>query len=631
MCGIIGRISGQESWAAPLDLGSIRHRGPDASGQERLGAALLGHTRLSIIDLGGGAQPMTDLEGLATIVFNGEIYNHNELRVELEQRGCRFRSASDTEVILAAYRVWGVPGFARLRGMYAFAIADRRDGTTILARDPLGIKPLFLCERGGGTFFSSELGALVEMIGETPDLDLSSVLETLLHRYPAGDHTVYKGIRRLEPGTALIVDRNGSSSTQVVFQKIADSVDERRHQALGWSPEEVAERVSDSVRHHAIADVPLGCFLSGGLDSSIVAQSLAEQAGGRLQAYSVSFEGAQSEQSELPYARAVADSIGADLTEVRVSARDFADLAPRLSGTLNGPFPDHADIAMLKLSMAAAKDVKVVLSGEGSDEAFAGYPKYAADRFASLSGAMGLLAKLTGRRSRLGIAVDAWSESNPAKRWMRWFQNDTVPTPIVRALLGGGAEPSRALGWVEERVARYPADWSNMQRMQVLDLESWLPNNLLHRGDYTTMQASLEQRVPFLDIELTPWAVALPDRAKVRRLTGKMPLRRAWASKLPRSVIERRKSGFRLPLGEWLRTDPTLRSMANDHLLSPNARLRDLIGNEELNGMLAPAALASTGGAKLAWTALCLELWLRSVSASSLRAANAPQLHAKLG
>ncbi|MVN87144.1 asparagine synthase (glutamine-hydrolyzing) [Deinococcus sp. HMF7620] len=611
MCGILGTIADRDVLPSPLDLRPLQHRGPDAQHSRALGTAVLGHTRLSIIDLSSGAQPMSDVQGLNTVVFNGEIYNYGTLRRELEGAGHRFATQSDTEVILAAYLEWGVPGFARLRGMYAFALHDHRRRCTVLARDPFGIKPLFWTQTARHLHFASEVGALLSLAGLDPELDLTSVLETLAHRYAFGTHTLYQGVQRLEPGTALVVDDRLDMVRQVRFVSLSEEIERCRQSTGAVTPDEVEARVADSVAHHTIADVPLGCFLSGGLDSSVVAQRLSVDCAGPLRAYSVGFRGAQSEVSELPHARAVAAAIGAELHEVEVGPADFADLAPVLSGSRNGPFADPADVAMLKLSLAAANDVRVVLSGEGGDEAFAGYPKYAADRYAGLLGpAMKLARTPLGRRGRLGIAADALAEPQRAVRWMRWFENDAAPPGLVSALLAGGAQPSRALTWVEDRLAGYPSGWSDLQRMQVLDLDAWLPNNLLHRGDYTTMQASIEQRVPMLDLALTPWAVALPDSQKLSGLRGKMPVRRAFARRLPRQVLERPKSGFRLPLGEWLRGDPGLRAMTHDHLLAPGAQLRQWLGAADLEQLLSPQALATTGGAKLAWTALCLELWL---------------------
>jgi len=611
MCGIVGRISADAQGGA-LDLDAIRHRGPDDRGQQQVGSALLGFTRLSIIDLGGGAQPMTSADGGATIVFNGEIYNYRELRGELDARGFAFVTNSDTEVILGAYLTWGVEGLARLRGMYSLALADRRSGETVLARDPFGIKPLFYHEGAGRVLFASETAALIGLLDGVPEIDRTSVLETLFHRYPIGDHTLYKGIKRLEPGVAMIVSPAGQVRRKQ-FASLTEAVERERKAGNRHDPGAVRERVADTVAHHAIADVPLGCFLSGGLDSSIVAWQLAQIASEPVRAYSVSFASTASERSELPYARSVAEQIGAELIEVSVSGVDFADLAPRLSGTLNGPFPDPADVAMLKMSLAAAQDVKVVLSGEGADEAFAGYPKYAFDRYArfvppGLSKVLPL-AKL----GRAGIALEALGESDRTHRWMCWFQNADVPQGLLESLIADGAAPARAANWVRDRVASYPADWSDLQRMQVLDLEAWLPNNLLHRGDYTTMQASLEQRVPFLDKNFTPWAIALPDRAKLQRWRGKHALRQAFAGRLPPAVLARPKSGFRLPLGEWLTTPGPLHAMLNDLLLDPNARLRGLMDRSELHGVVSPSQLASTRGAKLAWTVLSLELWLRSL------------------
>ncbi|MFN4250696.1 asparagine synthase (glutamine-hydrolyzing) [Deinococcus sp.] len=622
MCGILGLISDTPSGQA-LDLGAIRHRGPDRQSSVTLGSARLGHARLSIIDLSSGAQPMSDVDGLVTTVFNGEIYNHLELRAELEARGHRFATRSDTEVILNAYLAWGVEGFGRLRGMFALALFDARSGNTVLARDPFGIKPLFWARsRDGAVGFSSELGALFTLPGMEARPDFTSVLETLTYRHAFGLDTLYEGVQRLEPGTALVVAAQAGAVFHVRFGSVTAEVERCRAAQAGQIPsvQDVRERVRDSVEHHTLADVPLGCFLSGGLDSSVVASLLVRPDGPPVNAYAAGFESAGSERSELPYAQLVARHLGLNLHPVTVGAADFVTLAPRLSGSLNGPFSEPADIAMLKLSLRAAQDVKVVLSGEGGDESFAGYPKYLADGMAGpLGPAMRLGRRLgLGRAGRLGIAADALSEPSAPARWMRWFANNDAPPTLLSGLLMAGARPERARQWVQDRVAAYPAAWSDLQRMQVLDLEAWLPNNLLHRGDYTTMQASIEQRVPLLDRELTPWAVALPRHVKASQTRGKLPLRAAFGPALPREVLERPKSGFRLPLGEWLTTDAALRAMAHDLLLSPSAQLRSLMDRGELSGMLRPQALGTTGGAKLAWTAVNLELWLQAVRAGAV-------------
>jgi asparagine synthase (glutamine-hydrolysing) len=631
MCGIVGYIGLRGGPLSTQTMASIGHRGPDSSGQIHLhgagpGSTRLGHLRLSIIDLEGGLQPMTDPYGLATIVFNGEIYNFMALRRELESLGHTFERRSDTEVILAAYLEWGIAAFARLRGMFAVALYDHRRNETVLARDPFGIKPLFYLERAGELMFASEIAGIANMRPSDLKLDMVSVLESLTQRYPVGEHTLYQNIKRLEPGNAMVVRSDGSVSRRERFVQLEDLIEAHREQLVNLSyatlKELTRERVEDSARHHMIADVNLGCFLSGGLDSSIVANLMAAQTGQKVNAYAVGFEG-KSESSELPFARDAAARAGVNLTEILLSAKDFCEIMPKLSGTLNGPFSEPADVAMYRLSQVAARDVKVVLSGEGADESFAGYPKYAADGLADRYGWAARLARgVTGRKGRIGIAVDALAEPDRVRRWQRWFANDTVPAGLIRALEGQGFDTGRAERWARTRTARYPSTWTNLQRMQLLDLESWLPNNLLHRGDYTTMQSSLEQRVPLLDLELTPWAIALPTSAKINNMTGKAVLRDAFRDQLPNSVLERAKSGFRLPLGEWLRQDKQLSSLLHDHLGSDNAELRTWLDADELNAMVGSEAVSSTGGAKLAWTALGLELWLKSVAKAGTQVAS---------
>lgn len=622
MCGIIGSIFRKGGSPPAPDLSCLAHRGPDAEGLVEIGNVRLGHTRLSIIDLAAGAQPMADLQDLAVVTYNGEIYNHQELRTELAAAGHSFATRSDTEVILAVYLAWGIAGFARLRGMYAFALHDRRDRKTILVRDPFGIKPLFWTEDKSGIHFASEQEALLNLCEKVPGVDMTSVLELLQHRYVMGEATLYKGVSRLEQGMALIVSADAESLHFQRFSNLVDQVENHRDGANYDLADHVRQRMADSVRHHMVSDVPIGVFLSGGLDSSVVAHCAGQLNGAGLNAFSIGFEGAETEASELPYARAVAARVGMDHHEVLVCADDFVALAPALSGTLNGPFADPADIAMLKLSRTASEFVKVVLSGEGSDEALAGYPKYAVDGYSrTFGGVMRLADRGLGRRGKIGIAADALAERDPVLRWMRWFQNDASPQGLLQGLIDQGADTDRAASWVRERVNSYPESWSNIQRMQVLDLQSWLPNNLLHRGDFTTMRASIEQRVPFLDIGITPWAVALSDRQKIKGFRGKMPLRAAYARNLPPEVLKRKKSGFRLPLGEWLQSDTQLRALAHDHLLNSNGHLAGWFGRRELEALLAPTG--TTGGAKLIWTALSLELWLAKLGSTPAKSADA--------
>lgn len=616
MCGLLGAVLRTKSPRRKLDLASIRHRGPDGAGYVEFENGLLGHTRLSIVDLSTGAQPMSDETHSATIVFNGEIYNYALLRDELKARGRAFRTGSDTEVILNVYLEWGIEGFRRLEGMFAFAIRDHRDDSIVLARDPFGIKPLFIATDDKGMYFGSEIGAVLETFGLRFPVDHTSVYETLTHRYPIGEHTLYEGVRRLEPGTALRVSRWAASCVRERFFCLRSEIETQRDAATAATADEVRAKVAQSVARHCIADVEVACFLSGGIDSSIVTALAAAGASRELKAYTAGFSGARSERSETAQAAELTATINASLTAVEVEPKDFAILSQRLSGTLNGPFPDPADIAMLKLSARAAAEVKVVLSGEGADEAFAGYPKYSADRYARLLRPLALLAdEGFRRRGKLGIVANALAAADPGERWLRWFDNDQPLAALTRSLVEEGADVARGVAWVREKIGAYPREWTNVQRMQSLDLELWLPNYLLHRGDYTTMQASLEQRVPFLDIELTPWAVALPDRLKFRAASGKAILRDAFRARLPATTARRRKSGFRLPLQEWLRGDNLLRDAVWDRLGSCRSAIRDYMGTAGVEKLLSDRSLSTTGGAKLVWTAYCLDLWFEAVRA----------------
>ena len=624
MCGIAGWAAGQGSAPAEgtlaLMLEAIAHRGPDDQGMQRFDCAdsgaqvVLGHRRLAIIDPAGARQPMVDAEAGLALTFNGEIYNFRELRGELMRLGWSFQRDSDTEVLLRAYQQWGAEALQRLRGMFAFAIWDARRRRLFLARDRFGEKPLFLREAPGAFYFASEIKALLRVPGCAPRVDLEAVWDYLAYRYVPGPRTLLEGIHKLPPGCCAVwelgelrVERYWRPPDRAVR---ADAIAERAGPVEGF-----LRRLDEAVRLQMVSDVPFGAFLSGGLDSSSVVALMCRH-GSMIRTYSAGF--GESGYSELAYAREVARHLGTRHEEVLVSARDPVEQLPRLIEFRDAPVSEPSDIPLHMLALAAARSVKMVLTGEGSDEILGGYPKHLAERYAAgyqrLPAALrrGLIEPLAGalpygfRRVKTAVAslgIEDWRE-----RSVRWFG---ALDPAARARLSvlrpaGGAHRDPPQFDVEPGT-------SALRRILYFDQTSWLPDNLLERGDRMTMAASIEARVPFLDHELARYVSSLPDRYRVRGTRGKWLLRAAMRRLLPERILTRAKVGFRVPVHEWFRGG--MREFLLDHLEGPGSATRAYYEPRALRGVLDEHLAGRHNHEKLLWSLLNLELWHRRYAA----------------
>jgi asparagine synthase (glutamine-hydrolysing) len=617
MCGIAGAVVGPKS---ELSLGhvdsmleAIAHRGPDGHGTCEIAAGegtrvLLGHRRLAIIDPEGAHQPMRDPEAGITLTFNGEIYNFRELRAQLEALGYRFARDSDTEVLLRAWQHWGEGVVERLRGMFAFAIWDARRECLFLARDRFGEKPLFLAQDGPDLYFASEIKALLALPRPRPAVDLDAVWDYLAWRYVPGPRTLLAGIRKLAPATCATWRRG------VLSERRYWVAPDRQPPAAtpDASPEAFLERLDDSVRAQMVSDVPFGAFLSGGLDSSTIV-ALMTRHNPRVKTFSVGFgEGAYS---ELGYARAIAERFETDHHELVVEPRHMMEHLPALVRYRDAPVTEPSDIPIHLLAKEAARTVKMVLTGEGSDEVLGGYPKHVFERFAGpwqrVPGFVrhGLVAPLARslpygfRRAKTAITnlnIEDWPE-----RYARWFGACSKRERERLTLLRGN-------GFVHSPAAP-PFDvdprTSTLRRILYSDQTSWLPDNLLERGDRMTMAASIESRVPFLDHELAAYVSSLPDHCRVNGFETKSILRRAGRKLIPREILERPKVGFRVPVNEWFRGP--MKGYLYGHLLSSESRTRGYYEPRELARTVAEHVEGRQNHEKLLWSLLNLEIWHR--------------------
>ncbi len=580
MCGILGRFSLHGKIHAVDALCSatnrLFHRGPDAGAWWSEGPFFLGHRRLSIIDLEQGGQPMASRDGRFVIAFNGEIYNFVELRAELVARGASFATHSDTEVILHGYRAWGGNVARHLVGMFALAIVDQVEETLYLARDRFGEKPLFIHESNAAISFASELGALAALPGVERAIDPAALGEYLCLNYVPGERSLMAGIRRLMPGTWRLYARSGVAQERYwTPPATADSVEAGRDEALA----ELRQRIDDAIRLTLRSDVPVALFLSGGIDSSIIAESAIRQ--GKLRhAYCLDF--AESGFSEWDNAASVARSLGIELRRVILDAGALADFSAIVEHA-DDPLADSSALAVWTLSREVARDYKVVISGDGGDELFGGYLTYKATLYQNLlaAGVPSFARRaLRALGSRLPVRSGKVSPSYKLMRFLRaadlapseahfTWNGSWLPEEAATLLKDASASTSarRAL---RELCARHDLpDVPSLGDLQRADATDYLPNDILTKVDRMTMAHGLEARAPFLVPSVAEYALRLPDNLKLTR-TGKPKfiLRELATSLYGKKIGSAKKRGFSIPIHQWLRGPA--RDLVED-LLSPNA------------------------------------------------------------
>ena len=619
MCGIAGLIfpSSVAGMPAALDaMGrAIAHRGPDDTGvllaNSADGAWQLGllHRRLSIIDIATGHQPLGNEDGDVQIIFNGEIYNFQPLRDELIALGHHFRTASDTETIVHAYVQWGEECVQHFRGMFAFAIWDARHERLFMARDPFGKKPLFLWQHEGKLAFGSEIKALLALPDVAPQADQAAIWDYFAYRYVPGPATLFQGIRKLAPGSTATWE-NGVLREHVYYTP----PDSRPRLAAPLPADPVAtflDKLDESVRIRMISDVPFGAFLSGGIDSSAVVALMSRHAGVPVKTFSVGFK--EGGFSELAYAADIARQFSTEHHELEVSVDQVIALLPDLVRFRDAPVAEPSDIPIYLLAKESRKTVKMVLTGEGSDEILGGYPKHVYERYAGnyqmLPGLLrhGLIEPAIGalpyrfRRAKTAIVnlgLEAFDERMP-----RWFG---MMSDQERARLVAMPAPSRQR---DPSLGCGSAGNSALRRILCFDQLSWLPDNLLERGDRMTMAASLEARMPFMDHELAAYVSSLPDEYRVRGRTTKWILREAMKQLLPQAILERPKVGFRVPVNEWFRGP--MKDYLYEHLTGAESRTRHYYHAQALQQVLAEHVAGRQNHEKLLWSLLTLEIWHR--------------------
>lgn len=592
---------------------AMAHRGPDDAGYYIDGDLGLGNRRLSIIDLPGGHQPLSNEDDTLWITFNGEVYNYGELRSEMIRRGHRFRTETDTEVILHLYEERGTECLRDLRGMFAFALWDAPRRRLFLARDRLGVKPLFYRNTPEGIVFASELRALAALSSQPLETEPQSIYDFFAFRYIPSPDTLYRGVRKLPPGLFLLVDSKGCR--QECYWDIPAG--EESSQSVGELEEEVLAGLRESVRLRMISDVPLGVFLSGGTDSSAIVALMAELGAQPLRTFSVGFK--EQAYSELPFARKVARKYSAEHQQLVVQPQDVAEELPRLIALRSEPLAEPTDIALYRIARAAAGSVKVVLAGEGGDELFAGYPKYVADRLSPFFPPA--LAKWTARllpfsQRRMQVALEALSVHKEGERFAAWFASFSRSEGeafFSREFLSAvdREHPAKVFDeHLHKAGARTP-----LKRMLYADLKIWLPDNLLLRGDAMTMAASIEERVPLLDHKLVELAVRIPDRLLVRGFKTKAFLRRVLAGHLPAEILKRPKVGFAVPVGLWFRGP--LKEMTGDLLLSPDAHVRRYFNGASIDRFVDEHWRGARDRQKQLWALVNFELWQRGKAVTS--------------
>jgi asparagine synthase (glutamine-hydrolysing) len=624
MCGVTGRYNFRTG--RPVDAGLvvamcdlIAHRGPDEAGVFTDGAIGLGHRRLSIIDLTpAGRQPMTAENGLATIVFNGEIYNFLELRRDLESRGHRFRGRSDTEILLAAYQEFGVDCLPRLRGMFAFAIWDARNRSLFVARDRIGKKPLHYREDADGIAFASEAKAFFAEPSFSASPDLEAISHYLSFQYVPSPFSAFEGVRKLPPGSYLLV-QDGEITVQ-------------RYWRLRYSPKqrigeedaarELLERLREAVRIRLVSDVPLGAFLSGGIDSSTVVALMAELSSDPVKTYSIGFD--EKEYDELPYARLVAHRYGTDHHEFIVRP-DATTIIPTLVWHYDEPYADESAVPTYYLSQLTRQHVTVALNGDGGDESFSGYARYALHprlkQFDQLPetvrrGMLRLTGSLPsgGRSEGLLARTHRWAERASASREIRYARRVMHFTPeLKRRLCVGELDEMAALHnslriMLETFASSDASDF--VDAMLDVDVNHYLPDCLLVKVDVATMAHGLEGRSPLLDHVFMEFAATLPAALKRRNTEGKYLLKRAVRNLVPAEILNRKKRGFGVPLEHWFRKE--LRGMTSELLLSGSGAARGLFNLSFVRQMLNEHANGTASWENQLWNLLMLEQWFQT-------------------
>jgi asparagine synthase (glutamine-hydrolysing) len=620
MCGIFGWVLGatkrqdRETLVRLTDL--MSHRGPDGSGywlretpDERFQIGF-GHRRLSIIDIGGGAQPMSSEDGRFTLIFNGEIYNYVELRQELVVLGHRFRTNSDTEVLIEAYRAWQFDAVRKFRGMFSFALWDEAEQRLILARDAFGKKPLFLAEMQGVLLFGSEIEPLVRFPGFERAFDYEALGHYLLNRYVPGPSTFFRAVRKLPPGHFAVWQSGTLKATRYFTPPVATTVPQVK--SFDDAIRLFEQTFDEAVRIRMRSDAPFGAYLSGGIDSSAVVATMVKHSAEPVRTFSVGFR--EAEYSELDHARAIADRFGTIHNELFVEPNSFMEHWSTAVLRRGAPVSEASDVPIFMLSEMASSSVKMVLTGEGADELMGGYPKHRAERWIGLY--QWLMPHLLHERMiyplarslpygmrRVKILALAAGERDFVNRMRVWFGGLSVGES--EAMLG------RLLSATPPDLFPYSSETqSSLRRALFFDQTSWLPDNLLERGDRMMMAGSIEGRMPFMDTVLASVVARFPDEFLTGGKGGKTVLRAAMDKILGPGIVRRKKVGFRVPVGEWFKGP--YRDFLQDMLVSDSSSVAQMVSGLKLRTLVAEHLNGRQNHERVIWSFLNLEIFLRT-------------------
>src|SRR5579872_14844 len=586
MCGICGiyQMAGGEPISRKLlecMTEQITHRGPDDSGIYTEKNVGLGFRRLSIIDLDGSHQPMSNETGDIWLVFNGEIWNYKTLRAELVHKGHQFRTQGDTETIIHAYEEYGVDCFARLHGMFGLAIWDSSQQRLLLARDRAGKKPLYYTRAGDSFLFASEIKSLLCNPRVRREVDTQALADFLSVRYVPGPATLFANILKVQPGHWLLCG-NGIIRTECYWDFAFTETDNLPEKDYIRG---IRHHIHRAVEERMMADVPLGAMLSGGVDSSIITGVMSKLTQQSVKTFAVGFD--VPGFSELPYARLVAQHFGTDHHELVVNCSDLTRYWPLLTWHRDEPVSEPSDLGVYLISKLARQYVKVVLSGEGGDELFAGYPKYTVDWLAKYYHFLPtsirdlaiapLLNRLPYSTRKLKFAATTLSQPAP-QRWLDWFGifNNTLKEQLLAPAIKNSIDCDASR--IFRRCLEQHPQRDNLSSMLYLDTKIWLPDNLLMKGDKMTMAAALESRIPLLDDQLIEYAASIPSNMKIKPFQAKYLLKKAYADFLPQTILTRKKMGFNVPTGTWFREGQ--RHIMTQLLLSERTRSRSYFNND---------------------------------------------------
>ena len=618
MCGIIGYTFPAEGTPSVLKdaVAALRHRGPDGAGELIRGNVALGHARLSIIDLEGGAQPMETADGRYAITYNGELYNFRELRVDLESRGHQFRSQSDTEVILAAYCEWGINCVELFRGMFAFAVIDYAERKLFIARDHLGIKPLLYSISGGRFSFGSEFGALLSLpwVKEAKGLNQEAIATYLRFGYIPDTSCGFSNILKLGPAHRALVDLDNPTEVKPECYWQMEIKPDRSRTAEEWQ-EEVEQALRDSVSAHLVADVPFGAFLSGGLDSTLVVQEMAGILDRPVKTFSIGFE--EDTYDERPYAREAAKLLNTEHYEEVVNP-DALALLPTLVEHYGEPFGDCSAVPTWHVSRLAREHVPMALSGDGGDEFFAGYHSY--NRFLDSMNPSGpkrpawkeLIRPILQRVSPGRFPQDPALPHPDIEKWIECHSHSREHAEgLMREEIRGlyATIPDSVYRAFENIDERDP-----VSRARMVDIHHYLPASILTKVDVASMMHGLESRTPLTDVRLAELAGRIPVELLISRedgvvglgkWKGKQPFRKILRRKFSDNFVDRNKRGFDMPVGEWLFGTPARRDEVYERLLGSNSRVMSMLDRE------AVAKILVERDGYAAWHLMFLEEWLQ--------------------